>query len=153
MVKDKKIIISAHRMVYGVADAMSDYLKDKKVKEIFFIGLPLVYNKKFSVKTFCNGRATKKEEFEKKVNLGSLDYIFELFYVLYKVLLQKGKYDLFVGYDSLNSFAGLVLRKLGKVEKVILYSMDFTPVRFNNKFINYLYHQIEKISGHTHRFL
>lgn len=70
-------------------------------------------------------------------------YLRDLFIIIQAVFLKKEKYDLFIGVDSLNCLGGLFLKKLGKVRKVIFYSIDFVPIRFDNKFLNRTYHAIE----------
>ena len=55
------------------------------------------------------------------------------------------KYDLYIGSDNLNTLAGLMLRKIGRVRKVAYYVIDFTPVRFPGRFLNAVYQYINKL--------
>ncbi|MFH1896445.1 MAG: glycosyltransferase [bacterium] len=59
----------------------------------------------------------------------------------------KGKIDTFIGIDNLNALSGVVLKKLGKVKKVIYYVIDYTPVRFQNPLLNTIYHLIERLAA------
>lgn len=57
------------------------------------------------------------------------------------------KYDIFVGLESVNTLAGLVLKRLGKVETVCYYCSDYSPIRFKNKFINKVYLWLDRIAA------
>lgn len=133
-------------MVYGVSHALRDYLIKKNLDSICYIGLPLSFNNLYASSIYKKGKLIKINQFEKKIGFGAFDYIYEFFYVFFNTFLSKDNYDIFIGFDCLNAFAGIILRKFGKVEKVILYAMDFSPKRFKNPLLNYLYHFIEKIS-------
>lgn len=144
---DKKIIIATHEMFYGVPHALRDYLINKKIKKLIFIGHSLIDQiidkKKSSVIVYEKGNRISEKRIAQNVH-GVLSYVSDFCLTIYWIMKQKEKYDLFIGIDALNSLAGLFLRKFGRVEKVISYAMDFHPVRFNNKFLNFIYHKIEE---------
>lgn len=52
---------------------------------------------------------------------------------------QKKQLDLFIGLESANGMAGIFLRKMGKVKKVIYYVSDYSPRRFAFKPLNTIY--------------
>lgn len=146
---DQKIIIATHEMFYGVPHALRDYLLNKKIKKLTFIGHSLidqvVDKKKSSFVVYEKGN----QIFEKYVAqnaYGVLSYIFDFFLTTYWIIKQGEKYDLFIGVDALNSISGLMLKKIGKVQRVIFYAMDFHPSRFSNRLLNFLYHKLEEIS-------
>jgi glycosyltransferase involved in cell wall biosynthesis len=53
--------------------------------------------------------------------------------------------DLFVGIDNLNAFAGLVLRALGRTGRVAYYVIDYTPRRFSNPVLNWIYGALDRV--------
>jgi len=63
---------------------------------------------------------------------------------VYWILMRNAKWDLFVGSGNLNAFVGILLRKVGKVKKVVYYTIDYVPKRFENKLLNKLYHWVDK---------
>lgn len=87
---------------------------------------------------------------EKKLNSigfnGVISYVLDFFQVIWWIYSKKDVYDVFIGVNNLNAFAELFLKKIGKVKKVIFYTMDFVPIRFENRILNYIYHQIEIIA-------
>lgn len=65
--------------------------------------------------------------------------------VLYTLLwcFKFGRMDIYFAAGNLNPVAGIILKKFGLVKKVIYQSMDYYPVRFKNKFFNWLYFQLD----------
>lgn len=61
-------------------------------------------------------------------------------------LCNKIKFDLFIGFESINALAGVALRKFGKVDKVIYYVSDFSPKRYSIKWFNNLYIKLDKLA-------
>lgn len=145
MLVDKKITIATHQMLYGSAHALRDYFLNKKINILLFIGHPLVMQRSSSFILYKEGREINKMVVNRSKNIGLLDYGVDLIYTAWWVFRQKQTCDIFVGVDGLNCLAGLFLKKIGKVKKVIFYSIDFSPVRFKNTIINYIYHKIEHL--------
>ena len=136
-------------MFYGVPHALRDYLLNKRIKKITFIGHTLadqvIDRRKSSIVVYENGKQIYENHITQDVH-GILSYISDFFLNIYWIIKQGKKYNLFIGIDALNAVAGLLLRKFGKVEKVIFYAMDFHPARFSSRLLNFLYHKLEEIS-------
>ncbi|HYK07932.1 MAG TPA: glycosyltransferase family 4 protein [Candidatus Eisenbacteria bacterium] len=62
-------------------------------------------------------------------------------------LKRKKKFDIFVGLESINALAGIVLKKMGRVSTVIYYVSDYSPKRFNNTFINNFYLWLDRMAA------
>lgn len=139
------VVVASHIFATGPALELEEYLKDK-VKTLFFIGHPFSYRKE----TNSFYRFYKKGKLQKEYK--AIDwklpmpffYFRDAFYTLWWTMSGKHKFDLFVGSDNLLSFLGLILKKIGKVKKVILYTIDYMPQRFENPILNYLYHFFDK---------
>jgi len=141
----EKIIIATHELVYGVPQALKDYLLKKKCKQLLFIVLPFIVTEKSSCTLYKEGLKVNEKTFRRKKRVGILDFFIDFFQIIWWVYKNGEKYDVFIGVNNLNSLAGLFLKKIGRVEKVVFYTMDFVPIRFENKILNYVYHKIEKI--------
>lgn len=48
-------------------------------------------------------------------------------------------FDYFIGLEAVNGIAGIVLKKFGRIKKVIYYVSDYSPQRFRIGFINSFY--------------
>ena len=59
---------------------------------------------------------------------------------------QRKQHDLFIGLEAVNVLAGMVLRKLGIVKKIIYYVSDYSPTRFQNKWFNSFYVLLDRFA-------
>ena len=50
----------------------------------------------------------------------------------------------YIGIDPLNALSGVILKRFGKIKKVIFYTPDYSPKRFENKILNEIYHWIDR---------
>jgi glycosyltransferase involved in cell wall biosynthesis len=147
----KKIIIVSHVFATGPSQMLLEYLTKKcKVKKIIFIGHLLFYDKTKKEGSFYeiykNGKLTSRKSI-KNINMFFwLFYFKHLFFTIYWVLSFKEKYDLIISFDNLNTFSGWILKKLGRAKKVIYYTVDYVPKRFENIFANFIYHLLDRIS-------
>lgn len=71
----------------------------------------------------------------------------DLLSVLETGLKQSEKIELFVGLESINAIGGILLRRLGKVNKVVYYVSDYSPLRFKSKLVNSLYLWMDRFSA------
>ncbi len=142
MIESERIIIVAHYLLYGAAHALRDYLLPKKIKALTCLFLPLATQRKVFLTTYKGGKSVSNTTISRDANLGFFDYIIDVFTTIQFVFNQK-PYNVFIGCDPLNCLSGLLLKRMGKVKKVIFYSIDFVPIRFQNKLLNTIYHQIE----------
>jgi len=116
--KKRKIVIVSHVFTYGKSQAFYDYL-EKIGEDVFFIGHPLTNN--------------------------PFRWIVDVVDTFWQVLKKKKVFNLYFGSNNLNAFVGIVLKKMGRVRKVIFYTPDSPMQRFKNKPLNNFYHWLDKI--------
>ncbi len=56
-------------------------------------------------------------------------------------------FDLFIGMEAINALAGIMLRKIGKVKKVVYYVSDYSPNRFPNPLFNMVYLWLDRTAA------
>lgn len=145
------LIVFHEHVAGGIAHVLRDYLLEKKPKGLLFIAHPLLYIKESYQKSsyselYKNGRLKgRKNAFHWKLP-EQLLYLKDFIYTILWALKTGQKYNLAVTLDPLNAIAGLALRSLGRAEKVVHYSIDYFPTRFENPFMNWIYHQIDKVA-------
>lgn len=71
-------------------------------------------------------------------------YTKDVLYTIFWCLKFWKRFDIYFASGNLNPLAGLFLRELGFVKKVVYQSLDYYPTRFSNPFFNWLYFQIDK---------
>ncbi|MEO5690811.1 MAG: glycosyltransferase [Candidatus Saccharimonadales bacterium] len=72
-----------------------------------------------------------------------LRYITEVYRTV-RLFSKKISVDVYVGIDPLNAFAGVLLKRAGKINKTIFYTADYSTKRFNNTLLNNIYHRIDR---------
>ena len=149
MLKYKKIVIATHVFATGPPQDLEEYLVKNKIKELLFIGHPLFYQKNqdgSGYRIYEKGGLIKEKYLKNRRIPSVFSYSKDFFLDIYWVLKSKKKWDLFIGVDSLNAFAGVWLKRLNITKKVIYYVIDYTPQRFESNILNSIYHWIDKFS-------
>lgn len=142
--KNLNVVIASHVFASGPALELEEYLKNK-VKSLLFIGHPFLDRKDISsfYRSYTKWTVIEHKAFGWKLP-DPIMRIKDAFYTLIWVLFRNEKTNLFIGSDNFLAFLGLVLKKLGKVDEVILYTIDYVSVRFKNPVMNYIYHFFDK---------
>ena len=143
-----KAVIATHVYTTGPAQDLRDYFINQKIDDLLFIGHPLFYDKKLNGSGFEVYRSGKKisEKYQTITKSPEIiSYLKDIFLNIYYVIKFREKYDLYVGSDNLNAFSGIILKKLGYVDKVVYYVIDYNPYRFTNPLLNSIYHKIDQI--------
>lgn len=143
----KKIIVATHIYTTGPAQDLERYLVNNTVSKLLFIGHPLFYRKNQNgsgYKIYKKGKLKKQCYFKNREFPAIFSYLKHFLLNIYWIVKSKEIWDLFVGADNLNAFCGILLKRLGLVRKVVFYVIDYAPQRFENNFLNYIYHRIDK---------
>ena len=145
IIDNKNYIVVTHNRVYGIPNALRDFLVEEKMPDVMFIAHPLdkISGNSF-VEIFKDNKKIKHFELPRSQKIGPLNFIFDTVLTFLWVAARFKKYDVFIGANNLNAFTGLILKKFGIVNRVIFYSMDFSLDRFKNRLLNKIYHGIEK---------
>lgn len=151
-IKNSNILIVIHEHVTGgVGHVLRDFLLERRPKNLLFIAHPLLYIKESYKKSsymewYVNGKLKKKYTAYHWVLPEQLLYIKDFLYTIYWTMQAGQKYDLFIGLDPLNAISGIALKLFRKVDKVVHYSIDYFPTRFENPVMNKIYHSIDKFA-------
>lgn len=140
---DKSIAVATHYYGTGPGEALREFLPTR-VANFFWVGYPLYQGKPVITKTENGGRKT--EDGKQWVRIPEIiRYAAEVNHTVRSIIKSGAYYDLFIGIDSLNALAGIILKKLGRVRKVAFYTIDFVPKRFTSPLLNMLYHRIDRL--------
>lgn len=144
--ENKRILIIGHvTEIYGPVQALVGYSK-KNVGKLFFVLHPLpsaaISNSEFNA--FEKGVLVKSKKLKNYNTPEPFSYIQHLFFSFLFLRNNKEHYDLCIGIDNLNAFFGLLLRRMGVVDKVAFYVIDYTPKRFENPVLNFFYHSMDR---------
>lgn len=143
-IRNYKIVVTTHVFATGPAQELEDYLRNK-VDTLIFVGHPFSYARDLRsfYKLYKNGELIKKEKAIAWRLPEIFMYLKDMFYTIIWVIASRKFFDLYVGADILNAFTGILLRRLGRTQKVILYTIDYVPNRFGNILFNQLYQRLD----------
>ncbi len=139
-------VLSDTKDVAGPAHNIVSYL-DKKGHDYLFIRHSLFKGDKTLIQLKKDGKS-KEIEIDSNVSfIEPLNRVIEGIQTIKIVnkYLKKEK-PVYIGIDPLNSLWGLILKKTGRVSKLISFTVDYSPKRFNNSVLNKIYHFIDKIT-------
>lgn len=152
---DKCVLEVSHiTEVYGPTQALSNYLKNNAWK-VALITHPFSYSTIFrselklfmkgQMKVACKGPVFRGPEFLHYVK----DFVSTFLFIIY----LKTRFNIYIGVNNFNALIGVVLRKLGIFDKVIFYSIDYTPFRFENPILNSFYNIIDLVASRSSDYI
>lgn len=62
-------------------------------------------------------------------------------------------YDVFIGFESVNALAGVLLRRWGRVKRVVYYVSDYSPKRYPSPLMNRLYVWLDRLAASRADFI
>jgi glycosyltransferase involved in cell wall biosynthesis len=81
-------------------------------------------------------------------------WIADVVVVLWYALVRYRRHsDVFIGCDCLNAAIGLLLRSVGMVDRVVYYSIDWTPDRFRSPLLNWVYYRLDRLAARHSDFV
>lgn len=128
----------------GQPDLLVEFLKSR-VGHLVVIRHPFHYSAdtRSSVEVFEKGAFVSKRYFEIPRVGELLLYAKDLILTLFIMFSTKTVFDVYIGVDPLNGVSGLILRRLRRVKKVVLYTIDLPVKRFNRPFLDTMYHKLD----------
>ncbi|MEW6408087.1 MAG: glycosyltransferase [Patescibacteria group bacterium] len=148
-IKNYHVLVVSHYYARSNAGAPSyeivNYLLDK-VKYLVYVEHPFPYasDNNSYIFIFKNGKKIKEFSISKILKPDIFSYLQDFFYNNLIFLLLKKRFDLCIALDNLNTFSFLFWRKLHLIKKLVLYTIDYAPYRFQNKLLNSIYHFIDR---------
>ncbi|MBI2031248.1 MAG: glycosyltransferase family 4 protein [Candidatus Levybacteria bacterium] len=149
ILQNKSVIIATHYSSTAFIQHLEEFLRIIKIKKLLYIGHPLHPERENELSFYRfskKGKAVEMKKFSFLKNKGLLTYLKDGILNIVFVLSKRKRWDLYIGADNLNTISGVILKKLGFVDKVIFYTVDFVPQRFENKLLNNFYHWVEKLA-------
>lgn len=74
-------------------------------------------------------------------------FIYQFFLTIFFMLIKYTKYDLCIACDNLSLISVYLFRKIGLVKKIIYYTVDYSPKRYDNWLLNALYQYSDRLAS------
>ncbi len=139
-----KIGIISHTFTTGPNSELEKFLK-QKVDSLFCISHPFsfAHDIRSCYKLYKKGEL-QKEHYAYPFKFPDIILFFkDVFFTLNWIIFVAPRLDLIIAIDNLNAFSAWLLKRIGKTKKVIFYTIDYVPNRFNNKVLNRFYHWVD----------
>lgn len=81
------------------------------------------------------------------IKINWIRYIVDFIITVLVVICVKVRYGgklIYIGLDPLNAVSGVLLKCIGIVKRTVFFSVDYTPNRFKNKFLNNIYQYFDR---------
>lgn len=142
---DKKYVIITHRLFTGAGQDLYRFLKKNSTNYVLLVqhSFSSVPNRKTTFSEFKNNKQNIRECLDYKFLPDLIVYAKDFLYSFFGILFNRNKFDLIVGCGGFNALSGLLLKWMGKSEKVVFYTIDFAPRRFDSQLLNKMYHKID----------
>jgi len=139
-----QVALVTHYYTTGQPDLLAEFLRGK-VRLLIIMRHPFYYCKDVSSSLIIIEDGSSK--IEKRFNFPKVNelllYLRDMILTIFVILSLRRNLDVYIGADPLNAFAGLILKQLRKVRKVIFYTIDLPVSRFKNEILNILYHKLD----------
>ncbi len=93
---------------------------------------------------FNDGIQVRSRIFSVLSSVSLFRYATEVLSTVSFFLFSSVKMDTYIGVDPLNAFSGILLKKMGRVNRVVFYTADYSRERFKNGVLNRAYHLLDK---------
>lgn len=149
--RKNNIIIACHETLPCYqAESLRTYLLTEYKNDILFIAHPLLdtvesYNRSTRIEYYKNNKLILKKNAFHWILPKTFLFIKNMLYTFYWSMKYSHRWDIFYGFDCIDVLVALFLQRIGKIDKVIYQVIDYYPTRFQNKLLNWLYFQFDKI--------
>lgn len=141
----KKFLLVSNFHTYGIQHAMYNYLRRKDAKKILFLNHPLHGVAEDYRTTLDVSTGEKTVVFQRKNYGEAVNYAADFYHTM-RIGLREGKTDVFVGFNSMNTIAGILLKWLGQTTFVITYSHSYKKNRYKNPILNTAYTLLDRFA-------
>jgi glycosyltransferase involved in cell wall biosynthesis len=139
-----RYLVLTHYMVDGAPHALVRYLSALVGTEVTYVGHPVepgLNNHEYMISSRVGIHGRK--ELKPLISMPILCWIWDIILTLVWTLKSKRKFSACIAAGCVNVVAALILKRLGVVDTVIFYSIDYVPRRFKNTLLQILYRMFD----------
>ena len=124
-----RVIIVLHYYATGPGQELHAWLAAGGACESVLLEHPFPFsNRRDAVcERRCAAGVVRRVCYPRRVRFAPLRYWLDFWRTIRVVLGLPGRYDVYVGNGCFDTLPGLLLRRLGKVRRVVMYSIDYVP--------------------------
>ena len=145
-ISDLKIINVLHYYATGAGQEFHNWFVREKIKNTTLLEHPFPFsNRNFAnFESYSSGEKTFQKNLRRRIKFMPVRYILDFFRTIRLLLFSKEKYDLYIGSGCFDTLPGIVLKWFEKVDKVVIYTIDYVPETHGGGLYKFLYLTIDK---------
>jgi glycosyltransferase involved in cell wall biosynthesis len=126
---EARVITVLHYYATGPGQELHAWLAAGRARESVLLEHPFPFsNRRAAVCERRDGTGVVQRVcYPRRVRFAPLRYLLDFGRTVRLVLGLPGRYDVYVGNGCFDTLPGLLLRRLGKVRHVVMYSIDYVP--------------------------
>lgn len=126
-IEDLSISVVTHEHFKGSGQELRDWLVRRKNRCLYYVAHQFFYTKDTEsyLTVFRRGEKVKESHSPHLPPKEFLLYLRDAFFTIKFLFFTKRHFDIYVGVDSFNAFFGVILKKLGKVDTTVFFTIDY----------------------------
>lgn len=141
-----RCVVVLHFYATGPGQELAEWLGRERKAEVVLIEHPFPFApRQYAViHMWRKGSVAARHELRRRAWPAYLRYACDFVRTLIIVLRCGGRFDLYVGNGAFDTLPGVILRWLGQVKKVVLYSIDYAPGAGGSRVYGWLYRLVDR---------
>lgn len=142
-----RVVVALHYYTTGPGQELHEWLKSQGIEESLLIEHPFPFSARDStrVETFRAGHGATERQVKRRRWPMFVRYALDFVRTLCLVLSFRGQWDVYVGNGCFDTLPGLVLKLLGKVRLVVLYTIDYAPNAAGSRLYAWAYRRMDRL--------
>jgi glycosyltransferase involved in cell wall biosynthesis len=145
LVVKSRFVTVLHYYSTGPGQELNQWLIHSSAAETTLIEHPFPFSSRDHTRVVTHHNGTKTSERQLKRRNVPLFYRYFLDFLRTIRIIRslQGKYDWYIGNGFFDALAGIILRRLGRVKRVILYTIDYAPGKPGSVY-SFLYRTLDR---------
>jgi glycosyltransferase involved in cell wall biosynthesis len=140
-----RVVTVLHHYATGAGQELHAWLRAVPIAESLLIEHPFTFSKRTHtrVERVC-GDSTSVVDIPQSRGPMAVRYALDLLRTVCIVRHSKVTYDYYVGNGAFDTLAGIMLRRMGRVKHVVLYTIDYAPAAGGSRWYARVYRWIDR---------
>lgn len=118
----------------------------KQKKDFLFIRHSIDGNMKSMAYIYNKGRLVSQKKLFVISKISPLRYFSEIV-SSFLYLSKRHDAEVMIAADPLNAYTGVLLKRFGRLKKLIFLTCDYSKKRFNNSLLNWIFYRVDRLAA------
>jgi len=142
-----RCLIVLHFYATGPGQELAAWLAERRKEDVVLIEHPFPFAPRAHavIHDWRGGECVARWELRRRAWPMFVRYGLDFLRTLRVAVGARGRFDVYVGNGAFDTLPGIVLRWLGLVRRVVLYSIDYAPEAGGSRMYAWLYRRIDRL--------